>query len=336
MISQLSEGFLLGIATGTTCLATCGPIYAPYLMQYDRNLKASLVTLLEISGGRFATYLLVGALAGFLSKSLPFEHKEWFTAASYILFSVFLMLSAFRSHRRERCCNTGKWYAFVDRPFILGLVTGINFCPSFLLALTKAVDLSGPIAGMMLFSAFFVGTSIFLVPLSFFGVFGQQKLFRNIARISALCVGAWFITQSAITIHGLVADGPSRANDMKNVINIMDTVPAFIVADDTLNQNSLKAALSLHRKGSVAVVPQTARLIDNCYIFTYASGDDTMHPFANRFRGKGRFVIVLPNDFRMSANENNNRKLVEFLTNFSFKTDPDSGSLFKVPHGAFE
>ena len=56
MISQLSEGFLLGIATGTTCLATCGPIYAPYLMQYDRNLKASLVTLLEISGGRFATY----------------------------------------------------------------------------------------------------------------------------------------------------------------------------------------------------------------------------------------------------------------------------------------
>jgi sulfite exporter TauE/SafE len=336
MVSQLSEGFLLGIATGTTCLATCGPIYAPYLMQYDRGLKASLLALLEISGGRFITYLLVGAAAGLLSKSLPMEQKEWFTAASYILFSVFLILSAFRTHRKERCCATGKWYAFVDRPFVLGLVTGINFCPSFLLALTKAVDLSGPVAGMLLFSAFFVGTSIFLIPLSFFGVFGQQKLFRNLARISALGVGAWFIIQSVISIHGLIADSRQQPADMKNVINIMDSIPAFIVTDDTVNQNSLKAALSLHRKGSIALLPLLTPLPDSCYVFTYGLGADSLHSHMSPFRKKGRFVILLPNDFHVAANEINNQKLVAFLTNFSFKIDRDSGSVYKIPHGTFE
>jgi hypothetical protein len=54
------------------------------------------------------------------------------------------------------------------------------------------------------------------------------------------------------------------------------------------------------------------------------------------FRKKGRFVILLPNDFHVAANEINNQKLVAFLTNFSFKIDRDSGSVYKIPHGTFE
>ncbi len=206
MLSYLSEGFLLGIATGTSCLATCGPIYAPYLMQYERPLLRNLLALMEISAGRFATYLLIGLLAGLLGHSIPLDYKEWFTAIAYISFSLFLVLTAFRTQRREQCYTTGAWYAFVDRPLVLGLLTGINFCPSFLLALTKAVDLSGPLSGMIFFAAFFVGTSLFLVPLSFFGLFGKQKLFRSVARLGAVVIGIWFIIQSILIIRHILSE----------------------------------------------------------------------------------------------------------------------------------
>jgi len=205
MQNYLSEGFLLGIATGTSCMATCGPIYAPYLMQYERSLMRSLLALMEISAGRFATYLLIGLLAGLFGRSIPIDYREWFTAIAYLSFSLFLVLTAFRTRRREQCCKTDVWYAFVDRPLILGLLTGINFCPSFLLALTKAVDLSGPLSGMIFFAAFFAGTSLFLVPLSFFGLFGKQRLFRSIARVGAVVIGIWFIIQSILTIRQILS-----------------------------------------------------------------------------------------------------------------------------------
>jgi sulfite exporter TauE/SafE len=202
MIATLTEGFFLGIATGTTCLATCGPVYAPYLMQYQRSLPKSLLAVLEISSGRFLAYLLVGAAAGLLGKHVEFGEKGLFTAAAYCLFSIFLLAATFRTHQRDRCFRTGRWALAVDRPLLLGVLTGINFCPPFLLALTKATTLSGPVAGMALFAAFFVGTSIFLVPLSVFGLFGGQRLFRTVARCGAVAVSAWFLVLAGLLIYG--------------------------------------------------------------------------------------------------------------------------------------
>jgi sulfite exporter TauE/SafE len=201
IIAQMTEGFLLGIATGTTCLATCGPIYAPYLMLSERTLKSSFLTILEISGGRFITYLIVGLFAGLLHKNLNIlGDSVWFTACAYLSFSTYLIFSALRPSRRKLCCQRAAWYSFADRPVLLGLLTGINFCPSFLLAFTKAVNLSGPLAGMVLFGAFFMGTSLFLLPLSYFGVVGKQPFLRRIAKVSALVVGGWFVVQAVLII----------------------------------------------------------------------------------------------------------------------------------------
>jgi sulfite exporter TauE/SafE len=205
VIATLTEGFVLGLATGTTCLATCGPVYAPYLMQYGRSLPKSILAVLEISAGRFVSYLAVGAAAGFLGMKLDFEEKGPLTAAAYILFSVFLLVTAFRTHRRDRCCRTGRWAGLwariVDRPLVLGILTGINFCPPFLLALTKATSGSGPVAGMALFAAFFAGTSLFLVPLSAFGWIGGRSLARTVARWGAVAVSAWFLVLAGLLLY---------------------------------------------------------------------------------------------------------------------------------------
>jgi sulfite exporter TauE/SafE len=332
MIAQLTEGFFLGIATGTMCLATCGPIYVPYLMLSERTLKSSLLTILEISGGRFIAYLVVGLLAGLLSKNLDmFGDKLWLTAIAYLLFSTYLIFSALRTQRRKPCCNRAKWYSFVDRPIILGLLTGINFCPSFLLAFTRAVNLSGPLAGMALFGAFFVGTSLYLLPLSFFGVFGKQSVLRRFAQVSACGVGLWFIVQAVLIINGLVVEKPQTAADENDIINIMDSIPAYIVTSDTIRLKALQKALSSERKGTVTIVQNTDRLPDRCYVFTSPSLGDSSHPHQNPLRKPGRFVLFLPGSFLDSASEGNARNMVKFLSRYSFKIDPDSGSVYRIP-----
>jgi sulfite exporter TauE/SafE len=201
MITTLAEGFLLGLATGTTCLATCGPVYAPYMMQYDRTLPKSLLVILELSAGRFISYLAVGAAAGLLGRQVHFEGKGLITAAGYFLFSVFLLVTAFRTYRRDQCCRTGRWAGIIDRPLVLGILTGINICPPVLLALTKAFSGPGPLAGMTLFAAFFAGTSIWLAPIATFGLFGKQRLFRSIARWGGVAVSAWFLILAGLLTY---------------------------------------------------------------------------------------------------------------------------------------
>ena len=200
MMAILAEGLLLGLATGTTCLATCGPVYAPYLMQYDRSLPNGLLAVLEMSSGRFISYLIIGAVAGLVGGHVDFEEKGVLTAAAYSLFSIFLLGTAFRTHRRDHCCRTGRWATIIDRPLVLGMLTGLNICPPFLLALTKAINGSGAVAGMTLFAAFFAGTSLFLIPLSAFGLLGKQKLFRLVARWGAVAVSVWFLIQAGLLI----------------------------------------------------------------------------------------------------------------------------------------
>ena len=332
MIAQLSEGFLLGIATGTTCLATCGPIYAPYLMLSANSLRTSLLTLLEISAGRFFTYLLVGFIAGLMSKSLNLlGNRSWFTATAYIAFSLYLIYTAFRTHRRKHCCQTSKWQSLVQRPIVIGLLTGINFCPSFFLAFSKAVSLSGPVAGMALFGAFFVGTSLFLLPLSFFGMFGQQAVFKRIAQVCAVGVGLWFIGQGVWLIYGLTNPKTQAGNDEKNIINIMDSIPSYIVTADSSKQKTLEQALASGRKGRVSFGSSSAAMPDHAYVFTFASNADSIHTHNSPFRKAGRFVIELPAFLRDSTSDSASRHIVDFLTKFSFKIDPDSGSVFRLP-----
>lgn len=203
MIATLLQGFFLGIATGTTCLAMCGPVYAPYLMQYERSLPKNLLAILELSAGRFISYLAIGAIAGQLGRYVYFEEKGILSAAAYSLCSVFLLITAFRTYRRDCHCHSGRWANIIDRPLVLGVLTGINLCPPFLLALSKAFSGSGALSGMTLFAAFFVGTTLFLLPISAFGLLGGRKLFRSIARFGAVAVSVWFLVLAGMLLNGI-------------------------------------------------------------------------------------------------------------------------------------
>ena len=196
----IAEGFVLGLATGPLCVVSCGPVYVPYLMQRGRTAKQSLVTLLEISAGRFITYLLIGLAAGALGTQIASLTTAWFTATAYVLFSVVLVISALRTKQCDEGCGPARWTRFSEVPFILGMATGISFCPSFLLALTKAIDNGGMLAGALLFGAFFIGTIIYFIPLVLFGIIGKTHRLRTIGRIASCVVALWFIIQAIVII----------------------------------------------------------------------------------------------------------------------------------------
>lgn len=330
MIGQLSEGFILGIATGTTCLATCGPVYTPYLMQVNRTWKSSLLVILELCAGRFVAYLVIGALAGAFGGAIPEEQRVPLTIVAYLLFSVFLIISSLRSHRKERFCPVGRWYAFTERPLLLGVVTGINLCPPFLIAFTRAIDNAGVFAGMLFFSAFFVGTTLFLLPLAIAGVAGQRLMFRRVGRMAGVVVGIWFIVQAGIMLYSKIAEQRAAAPDLRPIVNFMDSTAATALVEDTsLVPLGMRVFLK-ERKGATALARYTAAP-PRGYIFIgnpLAEKKDA----AKDLRLPGRFICILPPfDGDSTTVAQKARSVAKYLEEYRFRLDADSGTVYWVP-----
>ncbi len=324
-LSYFSQGFLLGLATGHLCLATCGPIYAPYLVQTGKNAKSGFRIIMEISIGRFISYALFGAVAGFLGLKISGINRQWFTSAAYILFSIYLLVTVFRTHNSEKSCSVKKWSKFTQWPVLLGVLTGINFCPSFLIVLTRAIDLSGPLAGLLLFVAFFVGTSIFLIPFSFLGYFGKKKLFRNVARISSIIIAIWFIGNAGISIYKTIQQ------NNRPVITIMDEKPLYVISENDATIKKFVRTIALHRTGAVYTVSSVEKLPEKCYVFLERSWLKKRHLSKEAVRKAGRFVIILPLDISPKHAEYTANRISEYLTKYYFFSNPLKGSLYVLP-----
>ncbi len=202
MLQALTEGFTLGLATGVVCLSTCTPIYLPYLLSSDRKLWKSFVAIMEISAGRFFSYLTFGAIAGFLGAQISQVNREVFTAIAYILLSIYLISSAIRTRNEHKKCAVPKFAAMTRSAFVLGILTGINFCPAFLIALSNAMNLAGPLSGMLLFLGFFFGTSLFLIPLAFANFLTRIRQMKSIAQLASVLIGIWFIARGLFMLYG--------------------------------------------------------------------------------------------------------------------------------------
>jgi sulfite exporter TauE/SafE len=327
ILRYLAEGFLLGLATGHLCLATCGPVYAPFLLERKLSWTGSIVTLVKISIGRFATYVLFGIGAGFLGRQIAEVNRSYFTAIAYCLFSTLLFFSAFRAHRKEKGCIAPVWSRFSDSPFLLGVATGINFCPSFLIALTRAVDISGPLSGGLLFAAFFFGTSLFLLPLIVFGVLGNKKILRLAGQLAAVLVGTWFLTQAVLFfIKPFLPVDRNAASDAP-LFTLLDSTRAVILTTDTVSFSLLKDKLSKKRPGPVAFATDTGSIAGAGYVLIDRNWPvSTGQSFASLKRNC-RFVFVLPQAQRPAGEEYADR-LIAFLGKYWFKKSPGAAILF--------
>ena len=328
MLKTLIEGFLLGLSTGTICLATCAPIYLPYLISEDRSLKKSFYKVMEISGGRFLAYLLFGAAAGWLGSIVPNQQRTLFTGISYILISIFLVLNVVRTQKAAKCCKVPAWSKFTSSAFVLGIVTGVNFCPSFLIALTKSLDLGGVIGGTLLFMGFFVGTTIFLLPLAFGGMLTAVNKVKIIARYASILIAIWFIWQGGHNIYKAWQDSKAA------IISPMDlkySAFIFTTPQDSLYANALSDSLAKVYRGKPIVIKYTVFNPEQVYfspLYTvlYINAALWKDEY-EKVLDKNNYVII-PTGFSIP-------QAVNFLKSYDFKVKKEKGfhwSFVERPH----
>lgn len=195
-MSIFIEGLLLGLSLGVTCIATCAPVYAPILMQTERGPLGALGAVILMSAGRFLSYASVGIAAGALGAvaagTLPIAT---IAAVSYLFIAFFLIYTALVRGRAEKHggCPTGLLTRFAGNPFLAGLVTGFSVCPPFIGAITRGFDAGGALSGMLLFIGFFVGTTLYFIPMAILPLFARQRLIRIAGIFFSLIAALWFI-----------------------------------------------------------------------------------------------------------------------------------------------
>lgn len=255
VIESLLEGFLLGVSTGTICLATCSPIYLPFLISEKRSFQHNIMKVMEISVGRFISYISFGAIAGLIGKSITDVDRTFFTSIAYLLCSVFLVLLAFKTQKSHKGCPIPLYLKWTSNAVILGIMTGINFCPSFLIALTKAIHLGGYLEGMLLFGGFFAGTTLFLIPLAFGGFLASIKRMKLIAQIASIAVAIVFTYQAGSQLK----DWYKHKN--RTVLDFMSpstTIELLVSTQNESNYSALVDSLqSLKKDRFVYVVSDT-------------------------------------------------------------------------------
>ncbi len=317
MIQTIIEGFLLGLATGHLCVATCGPVYAPFLMMKDQGgIKGSLLQVLQISVGRFAAYGLFGFAAGAFGREISGVNRTWFTIISFILLSILLLNSVFAVKKKQHStCAVTRWGKIVTNPLLLGIITGINFCPSFLIALTNAVNLSGPMAGFFMFTSFFVGTNIYLIPFSIFGILGSKKYFRKIAVVASVLVAVTFTARAGMLIRSELQPDP------RGVITLLDEQPVHIFTDQPDNFKGLANHLRDSFNKIVTIGNDLPNLDSTQYVFVdYDKGSD----MAKSLLAPKRFVVLLPKSFETPE------QISHFLSEYHFFFDEINGSFFPM------
>jgi len=190
---NIFNGLLLGLSTGIFCLSYCAPIFLPQLMSQQDKLKGWGI-FLKFNLGRLSAYAIFGAVFGWLGTQFQGEFLESYARWLMIILSILLILYGLGlSLPKLKWCA---WTKKIQLPFVSGFLLGINICPPFLLALTYNFQHGGILSGLVFFIMFFIGTTAYLIPLTFLGLFTKMKWIRQAGRVAAIVAGIIFLLQN--------------------------------------------------------------------------------------------------------------------------------------------
>jgi sulfite exporter TauE/SafE len=205
------EAFILGLSNGATCMTYCAPVLVPYLLGEGKGILRNSVLTAQFLSGRLIGYLSFGVFAWGINRSIMqgVSKPDLIMGPAYIVFSLLLIFYGF-FQTRAPCstrCTKGLRHRLLtiwpgSLPIIAGLVTGLSFCPPFLIAFTGAVEKTTVLQSMFFFFAFFLGTSIFFIPLPFSGLFRRFSAFRVVGRMAAGLIGVYYLYSGIIMLIG--------------------------------------------------------------------------------------------------------------------------------------
>lgn len=313
---------MLGLATGSVCLVTCTPIYLPYLLSEERKLIKSIGVVAEISAGRFFSYIAFGAIAGYIGANISNINRTLFTSIAYILLSFYLVLSAVRARQHDKKCHVSKFAQITKSAFILGILTGLNFCPAFLIALSKAVNLGGVVSGMMLFLGFFAGTTLYLIPIAFLGLLSRIQIMKKIGQVASLVIAAWFIfsgIRGLVTLNTQHSHVEVQLGENERLVDVFAPDQQILILSSNENAayfTALRDSFSAWNKHKIIYLQNNTKYMDS--LMKYEEGI----VFCDNEIEEENLRSILHNFdvFYIERNYPINRMLT-FLNKFTFKTE---------------
>lgn len=204
------EAFFLGLSNGVSCVAYCAPVLLPYLLGEGKGVLGNCLLTGQFLLGRLLGYLLFAILAWAAGRILLPEgpRHDLLIGFAYGLFAVLLIHYGF--FKMNPPCEAGctrTYHRFLSLqkaslPAVAGLVTGLAFCPPFLLAFTGAAGQGNLMGSLVFFISFFAGTSILFLPAPFVGFSRRFEVLQQVGRMAAGLMGLYFLYSGIILIIG--------------------------------------------------------------------------------------------------------------------------------------
>jgi len=201
--ASAGEALVLGLATGPVCLATCGPVVAPWMMVQPRGVRLHSRQLLLFLAARLAGYMVFAAAVWLVGSSIPraWNGRTWLMGGIQLLLAAGLVVYAVGWPHR-RCAGAKAASELVrigetPRPMrsgalALGFLTGINLCPPFLVAGLRAAELEHLSAALLFFICFFAGTAVWFLPFLSMGFVRRTPAVVTVARMVAIMLACWY------------------------------------------------------------------------------------------------------------------------------------------------
>ena len=307
LVRYFIEGLLLGLSLGVTCAVTCGPVILPFVLRADRGLRSSLKIFLELFTGRALAYGAVGAAAGALGGMIPQNTRSLISSVAFLVLGLILIYIGIRKEATPAIHFKGFLSKYIARPFVVGVLTGLELCPPFMLAIARAASIGGALGGMMLFMGFLIGTNVFIVPFAFFGVVAGKRGFVIAASIIAIIVGSWFALQGASGLILYSSRGIPESEANFAVIGVPEAPQVLIVSDnswgDTLFNLIKPATVGTVLVADPANAKEIANKIDTMGIVIWISDSQVPEEIVKRLgvvvarNCKDKKTLLLLNDF---------------------------------------
>ena len=209
------EALALGIGVGPVCLASCGPLLAPWLIEQRRGLKQAARQLAAFLIARYGGYMLFATGAWGAGLALPQGTQTSVYAGAHLLLAVVLVQYAVGRWKQGECAAAGANHGIVtigDKPssswgFALGFLTGLSLCPPFLAAGLRAAELRSLPLALLFFSLFFLGTAVWFLPLATLGWFRWKQPAAWMARLLLFLLAAYYAYVGLIALAGGLIHG---------------------------------------------------------------------------------------------------------------------------------
>jgi hypothetical protein len=207
----MTDSLILGLSSGSACLATCGMVMFPYLMAGSAGVKKIAIDLSLFLLTRFVVYFLLATVAWYFGQALfanPIV-RNIVPGILYIVFAIMLVWYCISKKRNHDCpakiVRTINNHRLV--PILLGLVNSLGFCPALFLILTKGAAEKTLIHSYVAFFAFFIGSSVWFIPLPLAGKIRKKEVLTTIGILATGLAGIIFMIKGLTNLIGGLING---------------------------------------------------------------------------------------------------------------------------------